>query len=159
MDAGLWRYTRHPNYFGRLGTARRGFYLFALAVVAGWSIISPLLMTWLLLRVSGVALLEKDISERRPAYRSHIARTNAFIPGPPRGAWDSTTGAIAMHRLTGLTLCAIPPTMTGSAAASTETFRFKADLIETQSVSTASRSPQRAQSSKSSRAPASTSRC
>jgi steroid 5-alpha reductase family enzyme len=43
-------------------------------------------MTWLLLRVSGVALLEKDIAERRPAYRDYIARTNAFIPGPRRGA-------------------------------------------------------------------------
>jgi steroid 5-alpha reductase family enzyme len=49
-----------------------------------WTIISPVLMTVLLLRVSGVSLLEKDIGERRPAYRNYIARTNAFIPGPPR---------------------------------------------------------------------------
>ena len=85
MDRGLWRYTRHPNYFGE-ACIWWGFYLFALAAGGWWSIISPLLMTWLLLRVSGVALLEKDISERRPAYRDYIARTNAFIPGPPRGA-------------------------------------------------------------------------
>jgi steroid 5-alpha reductase family enzyme len=45
---------------------------------------SPLLMTFLLLRVSGVTLLEKDIGERRPAYRDYIARTSAFIPWPPK---------------------------------------------------------------------------
>jgi steroid 5-alpha reductase family enzyme len=49
-----------------------------------WSVVSPALMTLLLLRVSGVGLLEKDIGERRPAYRNYIARTNAFFPGPPR---------------------------------------------------------------------------
>jgi steroid 5-alpha reductase family enzyme len=47
-------------------------------------VVSPLLLTFLLLRVSGVALLEKDISERRPAYREYVRRTNAFFPGPPR---------------------------------------------------------------------------
>jgi len=46
--------------------------------------VSPLVMTTLLLKVSGVALLEQDIGERRPAYRDYVARTNAFIPGPPR---------------------------------------------------------------------------
>ena len=85
MDRGLWRYTRHPNYFGE-ACIWWGFYLFALAAGGWWAIISPVLMTWLLLRVSGVALLEKDIAERRPAYRDYIARTNAFIPGPRRGA-------------------------------------------------------------------------
>jgi steroid 5-alpha reductase family enzyme len=49
-----------------------------------WSIVSPLVMTGLLLKVSGVALLEKDIGERRPAYRDYIRRTNAFFPGPPK---------------------------------------------------------------------------
>ncbi|MFN2166177.1 MAG: DUF1295 domain-containing protein [Anaerolineae bacterium] len=85
MDQGLWRYTRHPNYFGE-ACIWYGFYLFALAAGGWWAIVSPVLMTWLLLRVSGVLLLEKDITERRPAYRDYIARTNAFIPGPPRGA-------------------------------------------------------------------------
>lgn len=85
MDQGLWRYTRHPNYFGE-ACIWWGFYLFALAAGGWWSIVSPVLMTWLLLRISGVALLEKDIAERRPAYRDYIARTNAFVPGPPRGA-------------------------------------------------------------------------
>lgn len=83
MDRGLWRYTRHPNYFGE-ACLWWGYYLFALAAGAWWAIVAPLLVTWLLLRVSGVALLEKDIGERRPAYRDYILRTNAFLPGPPR---------------------------------------------------------------------------
>jgi steroid 5-alpha reductase family enzyme len=49
-----------------------------------WSVVSPLLMSWLLLKVSGVSMLEGDIGERRPAYRDYIARTNAFLPGPVR---------------------------------------------------------------------------
>jgi steroid 5-alpha reductase family enzyme len=81
LDAGLWRYTRHPNYFGEC-CVWWGFFLFALAAGGWWTLFSPLLMTFLLLRVSGVTLLEKDIVERRPAYRDYIARTNAFIPGP-----------------------------------------------------------------------------
>ncbi|MGB5440792.1 MAG: DUF1295 domain-containing protein [Gammaproteobacteria bacterium] len=91
MDTGLWRYTRHPNYFGEC-CVWWGFYLFALAAGGWWSVISPLLMTFLLLRVSGVALLEKDITERRPAYRDYIERTNAFIPGPP-GVRQKTVNA------------------------------------------------------------------
>jgi steroid 5-alpha reductase family enzyme len=83
LDTGLWRYTRHPNYFGEC-CVWWGFYLFAVAAGGWWSIISPILMTFLLLRVSGVALLEKDIRERRPDYAGYIKRTNAFIPGLPR---------------------------------------------------------------------------
>jgi len=67
-------------------------WLFALGaggVSATWTVVSPVLMTTLLLKVSGVALLEKDIGERRPAYRDYIARTNAFIPGPPRRPKDA----------------------------------------------------------------------
>jgi len=83
MDHGLWRYTRHPNYFGEC-LIWWGFFLFALSTGAWWSVLSPLLMTWLLLKFSGVVMLEQGISERRPAYRDYIARTNAFIPGKPR---------------------------------------------------------------------------
>ncbi|WP_295403503.1 DUF1295 domain-containing protein [uncultured Thiocystis sp.] len=83
MDRGLWRYTRHPNYFGE-ACIWWGFFLFALAAGGWWSMLAPILMTFLLLRVSGVSLLEKDIQERRPAYRTYIERTNAFFPGPPR---------------------------------------------------------------------------
>jgi steroid 5-alpha reductase family enzyme len=83
MDRGLWRYTRHPNYFGDF-CVWWAFGLFALATGAWWGLAGPLLMSVMLLRVSGVTLLEKDIGERRPAYADYIRRTNAFFPGPPR---------------------------------------------------------------------------
>jgi steroid 5-alpha reductase family enzyme len=82
MDRGLWRYTRHPNYFGEF-CVWWGFFVMALPG-GWWSVVAPLLMSVLLLKVSGVGLLEKDIGERRPAYRDYIGRTNAFFPGPPR---------------------------------------------------------------------------
>lgn len=85
MDRGLWRFTRHPNYFGE-ACVWWGLWLMALSgagLGGAWSVVSPTLMTLLLLRVSGVRLLEKDIAERRPAYRDYIARTNAFVPGRP----------------------------------------------------------------------------
>lgn len=85
MDRGLWRYTRHPNYFGEC-LVWWGFYGLAAAAGGWWSFPAPLLMTFLLLRVSGVTLLESDISERRPAYSDYRRRTNAFIPGPRRAA-------------------------------------------------------------------------
>ncbi|NCA70759.1 MAG: DUF1295 domain-containing protein [Sphingobacteriia bacterium] len=85
MDRGLWRYTRHPNYFGE-ACIWWAYFLFAMAAGGWWTILSPVLMTFLLLRVSGVALLEKDIAQRRPAYREYCERTNAFFPGPPKAA-------------------------------------------------------------------------
>lgn len=81
MDRGLWRYTRHPNYFGDF-CVWWGFWLIALAAGAWWSAIGPVLMSVLLLRVSGVTLLEKDIGRRRPGYAEYVRRTNAFFPGP-----------------------------------------------------------------------------
>ncbi len=83
LDTGLWRYTRHPNYFGD-ACAWWGLGLIGVAAGAPWSLLGPALMTFLLVRVSGVALLEKDIAERRPGYRSYVARTNAFLPWFPR---------------------------------------------------------------------------
>jgi steroid 5-alpha reductase family enzyme len=85
MDRGLWRYTRHPNYFGEC-CVWWGLYAIALGAGAWWSVPAPLLVTLLLLKVSGVTLLEKDIGERRPAYADYIARTPAFLPGRPRDA-------------------------------------------------------------------------
>lgn len=85
MDRGLWRYSRHPNYFGEF-CVWWGLYVIAVDAGGAWTIFSPLLMSVLLLRVSGVTLLEKDIGERRPAYREYARRTNAFLPGPPRAA-------------------------------------------------------------------------
>ena len=83
LDTGLWRYTRHPNYFGDF-CIWWAFYLFAVSAGGWWSIISPLLMSFLLLKVSGVAMLEKTIGERRPEYAEYIERTNAFFPGPQK---------------------------------------------------------------------------
>jgi steroid 5-alpha reductase family enzyme len=84
MNTGLWAYTRHPNYFGD-ALVWWGYFLLALPVSGGWwTILSPVLMTVLLLKVSGVALLEQTITERRPDYRDYITRTNAFIPWFPR---------------------------------------------------------------------------
>ncbi len=83
MRTGLWRFTRHPNYFGEF-CVWWGFYLIALAAGAWWTIPGPLLISFLLLRVSGVRLLEKDIGKRRPEYADYIRQTNAFFPGPSR---------------------------------------------------------------------------
>ncbi len=83
LDTGLWRYSRHPNYFGEC-CVWWGFYIIALSGGAWWAIISPILMTLLLLKVSGVSLLEKDIAERRPQYVAYIKSTNSFIPGLPK---------------------------------------------------------------------------
>jgi steroid 5-alpha reductase family enzyme len=85
LDTGLWRYTRHPNYFGDF-CVWWGLFLIALSAGGWWSVAGPLLMSFMLLRVSGVALLEKDIGERRPDYQAYIRRTNAFFPGPPRAS-------------------------------------------------------------------------
>lgn len=83
MDRGLWRYSRHPNYFGEC-CVWWGFYLFAFSTGAWWTILSPAIMTVLLLKVSGVSLLESTIVERRPAYADYIKRTSAFIPWKPK---------------------------------------------------------------------------
>lgn len=79
MNQGLWKYSRHPNYFGEF-LVWWGFYLMALSAGAWWSIISPLIMTWLLLKFSGVVMLEETITERRPDYREYAKKTNAFFP-------------------------------------------------------------------------------
>lgn len=83
MDRGLWSWTRHPNYFGDF-TVWWGFACFALAVGAWWTTIGPALMSFLLLRVSGVTLLERGLRRRKPKYAEYAARTSAFFPRPPR---------------------------------------------------------------------------
>lgn len=83
LQRGLWRYTRHPNYFGDF-CVWWGLYLAAAAAGAAWTVFAPLAMSYLLLRVSGVSLLERDIAERRPEYRRYQQSTSAFFPRPPR---------------------------------------------------------------------------
>jgi steroid 5-alpha reductase family enzyme len=84
LDQGLWRYTRHPNYFGD-ATMWWGMYALAASTDGGWlTVLSPSLMTWLLMRVSGVTLLEDSLKASKPGYRAYIARTPAFFPWFPR---------------------------------------------------------------------------
>ncbi len=85
MDRGLWRYTRHPNYFGDamlwwgLGVIGLGA-----GIGAAWGLIGSALDTLILTRVSGKPILERDIETRRPGYRAYIERTSGFFPLPPR---------------------------------------------------------------------------
>jgi steroid 5-alpha reductase family enzyme len=83
MDQGLWRYTRHPNYFGN-SLIWWGIFWVSASSSTLWLAISPILMTFLLLKVSGVALLEKSLANRSGEYRDYIGRTSSFIPWPPK---------------------------------------------------------------------------
>ncbi|MGD8752968.1 MAG: DUF1295 domain-containing protein [Anaerolineales bacterium] len=83
LKTGLWRYTRHPNYFGD-ALQWWGFYLIAAAAGGIWSIFSPILMTLLLRNVSGVTMLESTLKDSKPGYREYVETTNAFIPWFPR---------------------------------------------------------------------------
>jgi steroid 5-alpha reductase family enzyme len=83
LTTGLWRYTRHPNYFGD-ALLWWGLGLVGTASGAWWSLVGPALMTFLLVRVSGVTLLERDMAGRRPEYVDYVLRTSAFLPRPPR---------------------------------------------------------------------------
>ncbi len=84
MDKGLWRYTRHPNYFGD-AVVWWGLWLIASQTEHGlWTIASPLVMTFLLMKISGVPMLEKDLVRSRPGYADYRARTSPFIPWPPK---------------------------------------------------------------------------
>ncbi len=84
LDRGLWRYTRHPNYFGDC-CVWWGFYLLACATPHGWwTFVGPTVMTVLLVRVSGVPMLERSLLKRKPGYAAYVARTSAFVPMPPR---------------------------------------------------------------------------
>lgn len=85
LDTGVWRYTRHPNYFGD-ACLWWGLFCFAAAAGGWWTVVSALVMNGLLLKVSGVALLEKKLHVTKPEYRDYVARTSAFIPWPPRPA-------------------------------------------------------------------------
>ncbi len=83
LNTGVWRYTRHPNYFGD-ATQWWAYYLIALAAGGWWTIFSPVVMTFMLLRVSGVALLEKSLTETKPKYKEYIETTSAFVPWFPK---------------------------------------------------------------------------
>jgi steroid 5-alpha reductase family enzyme len=84
MDRGLWRYTRHPNYFGD-AAVWWGLTLLGLHHAAGLiGLVGAGLMTWLLAKGTGAKLLESTIGERRPGYADYVRRTSGFFPLPPR---------------------------------------------------------------------------
>ncbi|QMW22683.1 DUF1295 domain-containing protein [Sandaracinobacteroides saxicola] len=85
MDRGLWRFTRHPNYFGDF-CVWWGLWLIACGAPWGWvSVVGPLFLSFTLMRWSGVPMLERKLKRSRPGYAAYAARTNAFFPGLPKG--------------------------------------------------------------------------
>jgi steroid 5-alpha reductase family enzyme len=84
MDRGLWRYTRHPNYFGDVCTWW-GLYLIAAETPTGlWALPGPVLLTWTLMKWSGVPTIEGRMSRKKPGYNDYIRRTSGFVPWPPK---------------------------------------------------------------------------
>jgi steroid 5-alpha reductase family enzyme len=84
MDRGLWGYCRHPNYFGEF-LIWWGFFLICLSTPnSWWTVISPLIMTAVLLKMTGIPLTEETIVKNRPGYTDYIKRTNAFFPWFPK---------------------------------------------------------------------------
>lgn len=83
LDKGFWRFTRHPNYFGD-SSVWWGYGFFCLAAGSWLPALGSVLMTLLIIRVSGVALLEKSLKEQKPQYREYIERTSSFFPWFPK---------------------------------------------------------------------------
>jgi steroid 5-alpha reductase family enzyme len=84
MDRGLWAYSRHPNYFGET-LIWWGLFVITLSTPnSWWAIISPVIITVVLLKMTGIALMERSIVDNRPGYREYIRRTNAFFPWIPK---------------------------------------------------------------------------
>ena len=79
MNQGLWRYSRHPNYFGEF-LVWWGIYLISFNSIFSFTILSPILMSLLLLKVSGAELLESTIVDRRPGYATYMKQTSMFFP-------------------------------------------------------------------------------
>jgi steroid 5-alpha reductase family enzyme len=86
MTSGLWRYTRHPNYFGEV-TLWWGIWLMTLNLPGGWlTVIGPLTITFLILKISGIPMLEKPYEDRAD-FQEYKLRTSAFFPLPPKGGF------------------------------------------------------------------------
>ena len=85
LDSGFWKYTRHPNYFGD-AAVWWGYGLICLAAGSYIPVLGSLLMTGLIIKVSGVVLLEKTLVVQKPQYKEYIEKTSAFIPWFPKKA-------------------------------------------------------------------------
>ena len=84
MRTGLWRYTRHPNYFGE-SLIWWGVFIVAAADISNWwTVISPVVITAVLLKMTGIPLTEKLSKQKRPGYADYIAATSSFFPLPPK---------------------------------------------------------------------------
>lgn len=83
LKTGLWKYTRHPNYFGDT-FVWWSYAMFSIAAGGYWQIIGAIVMTLLIIKVSGVALLEKTLQETKPKYKEYVAKTNSFFPWFPK---------------------------------------------------------------------------
>ncbi|MCH2211730.1 MAG: DUF1295 domain-containing protein [Fuerstiella sp.] len=89
LDTGLWRFTRHPNYFGDFLVWWGLYFVAVSASGAWWTVIGPAVMSLFLMRISGVTLLEKTLKKTKPQYADYISRTNAFFPGRPETSHES----------------------------------------------------------------------
>ena len=86
LRTGLWRYTRHPNYFGD-ACVWWGLYLIAAETAVGlWALPGPIFLTWTLMKWSGAPTVEGRLKKTRPDYAGYIATTSGFIPWPPKKA-------------------------------------------------------------------------
>lgn len=83
LDSGFWHYTRHPNYFGD-AAVWFGYALICLSAGSYIPVLGSVLMTALIIKVSGVALLEKTLNTTKPGYQEYVRRTSAFIPWFPK---------------------------------------------------------------------------
>jgi steroid 5-alpha reductase family enzyme len=83
LNTGFWKYTRHPNYFGD-SAVWWAYALFSIAAGSYWQIIGSVIMTLLIIKVSGVALLEKTLNNSKPQYREYIEKTSSFFPWFPK---------------------------------------------------------------------------
>lgn len=83
LQTGFWKYTRHPNYFGD-AAVWWAFGLFAIAVGNYITLLGPILMTWLIIKISGVAMLERTLKDTKPQYNAYREKTNAFFPWFPK---------------------------------------------------------------------------
>ena len=83
LNSGFWKYTRHPNYFGD-SAVWWAYAIFSISAGSYWQIMGSIVMTLLIIKISGVALLEKTLKETKPQYRDYIQKTNSFFPWFPK---------------------------------------------------------------------------